>query len=363
MESLKHYERGDKDLCAIDRKSPPTHGCRMIRRRFFFILPACLLPACGVSHGPVSGGTLARLHAQAVTPGEGARMMDGRRLATRSHPPGAAMRVRMGRDGARLPTVASSINGRRAEPLLLDTGATVTVLDAAMAVRGRVATVPDVKPEMAGVMGRESGMAAVIQALQIGGWRLDNLPCIVRLQRSSGGLDFIGNDFSISVLGFHLARQHCSYLTLDYPGSVVEFGFRGTFRGPSSRRHCKAPYTLRNGVPMARVTVGNVSWDAIVDTGSCFGVEIDQALAQRIGHGTGGSVVRGDFVMVGVGGVVTPQQAGVRVIQVPRLKMLGSTFNNAQVEVMPGPARIGSYFLQNYRVTFDFRRQVVWLEW
>jgi hypothetical protein len=30
---------------------------------------------------------------------------------------------------------------------------------------------------------------------------------------------------------------------------------------------------------------------------------------------------------------------------------------------MPGPARIGSFFLQNYRVTFDFRRQLVWLEW
>jgi hypothetical protein len=30
---------------------------------------------------------------------------------------------------------------------------------------------------------------------------------------------------------------------------------------------------------------------------------------------------------------------------------------------MPGAPRIGSYFLQNYRVTFDLRRQLVWLEW
>ena len=67
--------------------------------------------------------------------------------------------------------------------------------------------------------------------------------------------------------------------------------------------------------------------------------------------------------MIGVGGTTTPEKAGVRVITVPRMSLMGSTFSNAQIDVMPGPARIGSYFLQNYRVTFDFRRQVIWLEW
>jgi hypothetical protein len=114
---------------------------------------------------------------------------------------------------------------------------------------------------------------------------------------------------------------------------------------------------------MARVSVGKVSWDAIVDTGSCFGVEIDQRLAQRLGQGTGGQAVSGNFVMIGVGGTTTPEKAGVRVITVPRMTTMGSTFSNAQIDVMPGPARIGSFFLQNYRVTFDFRRQLVWLEW
>lgn len=334
----------------------------MLRSVLTGFLTACVLAGCGVSHGPVSGGTLARLNALAVTPEQGARMMNGKKIATRSyHPPGGVVRVPMKMDGAGLPTVKVSLNGRRTEDILLDTGATVTVLDAALAVRNRIATVPSLRPEMAGVMGSESGMGAVIETMQIGPWRLDNMPCVVRLQRSSGGLDFLSSDFAISVLGFHLAQKHCSHLTLDYPRRAVEFGFGG-FRGPASRNHTKASFRLKYGVPMVRVGVGKVSWDAILDTGSCFGVEIDQKLAQRLGQGTGGQAVSGNFVMIGVGGTTTPEKAGVRVITVPRMSLMGSTFSNAQIDVMPGPARIGSYFLQNYRVTFDFRRQVIWLE-
>ena len=335
----------------------------MIRGVLTGFLTACLLVGCGVSHGPISGGTLARLNNLAVTPEQGARIMEGRKIATRSYPPpGGVLRVPMKMDGAGLPTVKVSLNGRRAEDILLDTGATVTVLDAALAVRNRIATVPSLRPQMAGVMGNESGMGAVIETMQLGPWRLDNLPCVVRLQRSSGGLDFLSSDFAISVLGFHLAQMHCSHLTLDYPRREVEFGFGG-FRGPTSRNYTKASFRLQHGVPMARVSVGKMSWEAIVDTGSCFGVEIDQKLAQRLGHGTGGQAVSGNFFLIGVGGTSTPEKAGVRVITVPRMTVLGSTFPKAQIDVMPGAPRIGSYFLQNYRVTFDLRRQLVWLEW
>lgn len=334
----------------------------MIRGVLTGFLTACLLAGCGVSHGPISGGTLARLNALAVTPEQGARIMDGRKIATRSYPPpSGVVRIPMRMDDAGLPRVKVSLNGRRHEDLVLDTGATMTVLDAALAVRNRLATAPTVRPEMTGVMGNESGMGAVIETMQLGPWRLDNLPCVVRLQRSSGGLDFLSSDFAISVLGFHLAQKYCSHLTLDYPRRAVEFGFGG-FRGPTSRHHAKASFRLKAGVPMARVSVGKMSWEAIVDTGSCFGVEIDQTLAQRLGYGTGGQAISGNFFLIGVGGTSTPEKAGVRVITVPRMTVLGSTFTKAQIDVMPGAPRIGSYFLQNYRVTFDLRRQLVWLE-
>ena len=127
----------------------------MIRGVLTGFLTACLLVGCGVSHGPISGGTLARLNNLAVTPEQGARIMEGRKIATRSYPPpGGVLRVPMKMDGAGLPTVKVSLNGRRAEDILLDTGATVTVLDAALAVRNRIATVPSLKGETVDVTAR-----------------------------------------------------------------------------------------------------------------------------------------------------------------------------------------------------------------
>jgi predicted aspartyl protease len=335
----------------------------MLRSVLTGFLTACVLAGCGVSHGPVSKRTLARLNALAVTPAQGARMLKGRRFALQNYPPPeGSVQVPMHLDDAGLPRVEASFNGSRSETILLDTGATATVLDAALAVRKRVATIPAVKPEMAGVVGSESGMGAVIESLQIGSWRLENLPCIVRLQRSRSGLDFLGRDFAISVIGFHLAHKHSSHLTLDYPRRRIEFGFEG-FRGPTSKNHAKSPFHLKDGVPLARLSAGKVAWDAIVDTGSSFGIEIDQRLARRLGQGSGGQAITGDFILIGVGGTLTPQKAGVRVITVPRARVLGTTFSDAQLEVMPGPPRIGSFFLRQYRVTFDFRRHLLWLEW
>lgn len=334
----------------------------MCRAFFSILLPSLLLVACGVTHGPVSGGTVAQLNAQAVTPKRAEAMLSGKRLSTRSTPPGDVLHMPMILDRAGLPHIATRINSHTNE-LLFDSGATITVLDADFAVRHRIATLPDVQPQMMGVMGKESGMGGIIESLQIGAWSVTNLPCVVRLQRSSSGMGFLGEDLSISLLGFHLAQKHCRYVTLDYPRRSFEFGFTSDFRGPKSPRHVKSSFKLQYGVPMATVRVGKVSWEAIVDTGSCFGVEIDQKLAQKLGHASDGRHITGDYLMIGVGGAVKPQDAGVRVINVPELSMIGSTFKNPQLDVMPGPARIGSFFLKDYRVTFDFQRKTIWLEW
>lgn len=334
----------------------------MLRAALLFTI---LLSGCGVGnvqHASVSARTLTRLEEQAVTADDAETMLRGERLATSSSPATDVLRVPMIRDHAGLPMIEAQLNDHTTE-VLFDSGATVTVLDAELALDSETATVPDVKPQMLGVMGNEGGMGGIIERLGIESWTVANLPCIIRLQRSSAGFRFLRNQFAISVLGFDVAHKHCSYLTLDYPKGVFEFGFKKSFSGPTSGHRAKGSFQIKNGVPMARVRSGTVTWEAIVDTGSSFGIEIDQKTAQRLGQATGGEVIASDFVMVGVGGAVTAQQAGLRVIKVPELAALGSTFKDARIDVMPGPARIGSFFLQDYRVTFDFRRRVIWLEW
>ncbi len=331
------------------------------------IIAAVGLCGCGrssIHHGSVSRSTLNQLQSQAVTPDQAQSMLRRGHIATGSlTPAGRLMRLPMHKDRAGMPHLEVSLNGNSAEKLLFDTGATVSVFDANMAIDQDISTVPGVKPQMLGVMGSEAGMGGILASMSIGPWQLTHVPCVVRLQRSSSRMGLLGQNYDISVLGFNLARKYCSFLTLDYPRGYVDFGFGDTFRGATSRHVARSPLQYIHGVPAARVTAGKVSWDAVVDSGSSFGVEIDQALAKKLGHATGGQAVVGNYVMVGVGGAVTPQQAGVRILNLPQLRMLGSTFKNAQVDVMPGPARIGSYFLKDYRITFDFRRQLIWLEW
>jgi hypothetical protein len=45
------------------------------------------------------------------------------------------------------------------------------------------------------------------------------------------------------------------------------------------------------------------------------------------------------------------------------LGLFGSYYPFAQVDVMPGPSRLGTYLLEDYRVTLDFEHQVLWVEW
>lgn len=351
-----------ESLAGVDRFFPLANGSVMFRTA---LLLSMLLSSCGggsVRHGSVSARTLARLEEQAVTAADAETMLRGDRLATSSSPTTDILHVPMVRGHAGLPMIEVQLNELTQE-VLFDTGATVTVLDAELALDSEAATVPDVKPQMLGVMGTECGMGGIIERLRIDSWSITNLPCIIRLQRSSAGFRFWRHQFAISVLGFDLAYKHCSYLTLDYPKGVFEFGFGDRFRGPTSAHRAQGTFRIQNGVPITRVSCGSVTWDAIVDTGSSFGIEIDQKTAQRLGQGTGGEVVDSDMVMVGVGGAVTPQQAGVRVINVPELTALGSIFKDARIDVMPGPSRIGGFFLQDYRVTFDFRRRLIWLEW
>ena len=75
---------------------------------------------------------------------------------------------------------------------MFDTGATYSVFDAEQAVEYGLRTVPQVRPKMAGVLGTEPGMAAFIPTVQIGTWRLENLPCIIRMQRTAIGTGGMG---------------------------------------------------------------------------------------------------------------------------------------------------------------------------
>lgn len=336
------------------------------------LAPLCVLAAvlCGcaetfaIKNEAVPAEVAQQLHAQTAPASAVTVHKDGTvKMNTRSAaPPEGVLKVPMYYENG-IPHIKVSMNGRKPKKFMLDTGATFSVFDAEQAVEYGLRTVPQVRPKLAGVMGQEPGMAAVIPTLQIGSWRLDNLPCIIRMQRTAWGTGILKEHLGVSVIGVHLAAGHCKYLTLDFLREEVEFGFTRSFPGKTRKHMHKASLAMKNGVPTTVLKFGRVSWDAIVDSGSSFGVQLDQHTARVLGYKDGGWHVGGNYLITGVGGASTPSQANVRMLEFQALGLFGSYYPFAQVDVMPGPSRIGTYLLEDYRVTLDFEHQVLWVEW
>ena len=98
-----------------------------------------------------------------------------------------------------------------------------------------------------------------------------------------------------------------------------------------------------------------------MDSGSTWGIVINQNTAARLGHANDGMGM-GGVILSGVGGSVRADQAGARVIQVPATTLCGETHPQTSLYVMPGPMRVGSQFWQGTRLTVDFRGNALWLE-
>lgn len=305
-----------------------------------------------------------QLHAQAI-PVSGVKMTATGvpNIRTNSVPPAeGVLKMPMYYERG-VPYLKVSLNGHKPKKFMLDTGAANSVFDAEQALEYGLRTVPQIRPTMAGVLGKEPGMAAVIPTLQIGTWRLENLPCIIRMQRTAVGSGILKEHLGISLLGVNLVARHCKYLTLDFLDDQMEFGFTRSFPGRVRKHMHKASLSMKHGVPTTLLKYGKLSWEAVVDSGSVFGVQLDRRVAEVLGYRNGGWDVGGNYLITGVGGAQTPKEANVRVLEFQALGLFGSYYPFAQVDVMPGPSRLGTYLLEDYRVTLDFEHNVLWVEW
>jgi aspartyl protease len=107
---------------------------------------------------------------------------------------------------------------------------------------------------------------------------------------------------------------------------------------------------------------GGIAWDAVVDSGSSWGIVINQSTAARLGYAQDGMSMGSGLILSGVGGNVRADQVDARTIQVPGATLCGEAHREATLYVMPGPGRVGSRFWQGARLTLDFPGNVLWLE-
>lgn len=329
-------------------------------RLLFALLLLPVLSGCSelAEHGPVSAKVLQQMEASSLTKSQFLQRIPRTRLLP-AQPVTLPFRMIAG-----VPVMEVKLSGRRVVPMMVDTGATRTMIHAGMAAAHDVPVMraQDATVELRGVVGREQGRIGLLDPLVLGGWSLNGYPCLVRTYENRV-LNRRGTaSFPDSFLGFDVALQHCTFLTLDYRSKQVTFGFGSHFRGGLGPRATRAPFQIKQGVPFITLKSGGKSWEAIVDTGSFNGIEISEPVALHLGVQDQGEKVRGLYLMA-VGGTVTSSQANLRTVKLPDLTLLGDRYQDISVDIAPGPSRVGSLFLKGHRVTFDFGRKLLWLEW
>ena len=335
--------------------------------RFLALGLPLLLPSCAfkphASHGPISDKLQRQLEKNAIS-----RETLASRLRTGdlkfSQGPAAENQVTV---PFRLiddtPVLDVAVNGRRHVPVQLDTGAARSMLGASDAVASQVAMLraEDAIVWLRGVIGDEKGRLGILQSLKIGSWELYGYTCVVRTHDNVLRRGFGSKTFSSNLLGFDIAAQHASFLTLDYRAGKMTYGFRTPFPTPTGPRVARTPFKIRQGVPFVTLRAGRNAWEALVDTGSFNGIELSSQVADQLGLKGKGQAVKGLYLM-SVGGSADSADIGLRMVTLPEFRGFGGYFKDMRAAISPGVARVGSFFLKDYRVTFDFHRRLIWLE-
>ncbi len=318
-------------------------------------------------YGPVPDGMMRKLQSQVRTTQEMGVRRAGGGVAFQAKVDGGPSVTLPLAVNAIVPTLQCWFNGgKKPVPVIFDTGAQVSVIDAETAVQTGIGIVDPTTTNITvlGVLGREKMIAGIISPLSFGSASLTKHLCLVRTHQNEtlrlGPL--MRERVKMDLIGFDLARQWCRYVTIDYPRHRLTFGFEEEFKPRAGPRVWKIPLVMMGGMPHIVLESRGVRWLALVDTGSAFGVDIDESLAAELGVLKGAKPVPPGSVNTAIGGMKDVKDSGVKLAALKELEGLGATHKNAEVAISPGGPRVGSYFFQHYKVTIDLTRQTLWLE-
>lgn len=318
------------------------------------------------SYAPVPEALMRKLEKQVRAPQELGVVHRGRGISYDATVEGPATATLPLAVNSVIPTVRCWLNGSK-EPaaLMFDSGAMVSLIDADTAVKNGVGIVDPRTTNITvmGVMGKEKMLAGLFSPLSFGQTRLTKQLCLVRThQNETRHGPLFRERVNMDLLGFDMVRQWCRYVTIDYPQHRMTLGFKEDFPQPRGPRAWKMPLILEGGLPHVILEANGIRWLSLVDTGSAFGVEIDEGLAAELDVLRNARAVDPGMINTAIGGMADVNEAGVKLTMLKKLDGLGPTHQDAEIAISQGGARVGSFFFKDYRLTMDLKRQLLWLE-
>lgn len=333
--------------------------------------PACvlILTACAMqpSYTPVPESVMRKLSKQVKSAEELGVVRRGGAIAYDSKVSGGPVATVPIAVNSVIPTLRCWLNGsKKPVALMFDTGAQISLIDAETALHSRVGVVDPRTTNITvmGVMGKEKMLAGLFSPLDFGQSQLTRQLCLIRTHQNQARWmgPLMKEKVSMDLLGFDVVRQWCRYVTVDYRAHTMTFGFKSDFAPPAGPRVWKVPLVLEGGLPTVVLESGGIRWLALVDTGSAFGVEIDESLAAELDVMRNARLVDPGMVNTAIGGMADVNTAGIKVTTLKSLNGLGPVHKDAEIAISPGGARVGSFFFKDYRLTLDLKRQLLWLE-
>ena len=257
-----------------------------------------------------------------------------------------------------LPAVDVALNDAKPLRMILDTGAQMSVVEAKRAAQGKAHVFANEKRpfRVIGVGGEELAWLARFDKVRIGPMALKNFISVLR--RSKTSFRFAGvplGSLEVNLLGSP-TFSNFNHVTLDYPGKEVVFSAGADFKPRSTAR--RVPLVVRDGLFYIPLQVGKRRIAAMVDTGAKDQIFLNRDLVKKWGMSEladNGS----DYRAAGIGGETSGKAFRLD------LAFIGEEpVRDVVIDTSEGLwiARIGSDLLSRWRVTFDFKRGVMWLE-
>jgi len=266
----------------------------------------------------------------------------------------------------RVPIIVASVNNNAGVRVMLDSGSNQNLLGYTLSRSLDIPVIAGLKPITGyGIGGAVDNYGAIVPTMQMGSIQFRKLVAMIgpdeqvlTLTRS------FWSDTQLMILGVN-ALHGLSYLTIDSLRGNVTLGARDPYLPDDTLKFMTtAPLKWFGQLPAVDISVdGHEPVTCVLDTGGDYGMLLPRARAIEWGYwnpGGGQLTIPG-----GVGGASLAAAYEIR-----RAKVGGATFVRIPgrtgligPEVAGGRAVfLGNVALRRYRVTFDFKHSVVWLE-
>lgn len=265
----------------------------------------------------------------------------------------------------RVPVISVAVNGKPGVRLLLDSGSNRNLFGYTLARSLGIPVIVGLKPMTGyGIGGAVDNYAAIVHSLQIGSIELKKAIAIVGPDAQV--LNFVRgfrDKTQVMILGVNALRG-ISYLTIDSLRGTVLLGANEPYLPDDTLKFMTTtPLHWVGELPAVDISIdGRDPVPCILDTGGDYGMLLPRTQAIELDYWKPG---KGSLTTSrGVGGASLSASYLVKQARVGGETLVHIPGNTTLVGPEAGGGRVflGNVMLRRYRLTFDFKRSVLWLE-